>query len=92
MKTNNCIYDREINVKFIERKAVGDGREYEGPRQINCPLEKRIDCSKCGWNPAVEEKRKKMSIESVHGHIDAEGKVVNRKKEYRGLVIKKEKP
>jgi len=87
----HCKYDNGIKVNFTEKTdGVGKkGKEYDGPRQILCPLKKQNKCDRCGWNPAVERKRKEQKLGTVHGYIDTDGKTADRQNEYRGFVYGK---
>lgn len=59
MKTAHCVFDMGYRIK-CKVMSIKTGtltyHDYDGPRQIACMHP--IGCTKCGWNPEVEEKRK----------------------------------
>ena len=74
MKLEHCIFDPTITIDCKiknQRSGVLNEEIYHGPRQINCP--KHEGCSKCGWNPLVEAKRKKKNLQPRHGYIGVYG-------------------
>ena len=59
MKTAHCVFDNTVHVHcevISIRTGTLEYNEYDGARQIVC--KKPDECSKCGWNPEVEKKRK----------------------------------
>jgi len=79
-----CIYNHMVKVRTI---AMGEGKPmlYDGPRQVEC--EGFMHCNTCGWNPAVEEERKRMPLEGRKGYVGLDGKVKDEDNDYRGIFL-----
>lgn len=88
MKTCHCIFDATILVDcdiYGQRADRLERGRYRGPRLVAC--NKFVNCSRCGWNPMVEEKRKAKGLHPRHGYIDSNGVPTDQKYIYKGIKI-----
>ena len=88
MKTAHCIFDATILVDcdvYGQRAEKIEKGHYIGPRLIACTH--YVDCSKCGWNPLVEERRKAKELRARRGYINCNGETVDTGYVYKGIKV-----
>ena len=80
-----CIYNPMVKISTMVYGYNGGKELYEGPRQVLCTG--MHHCNSCGWNPAVEAKRKEMELEDRRGYVWGPNEVRAEDYDFKGIVI-----